>query len=168
MLCQVLGTVADPSFGARNFDRMLLHYFAKMFQGQKGIDILENKKATQRLLVACEKCKSTLSANSSANVNVECIVDDFDLNGKVTREELEEQAKPLLEQAMVTVNKLMTDLGFSPEQENADSRFHPTSLTQRLCRTRCTRWSSPGVALGSLASRRRSRLFLARKRSPGP
>ena len=80
------------------------------------LDILENKKATQRLLQSCEKCKTTLSANLSATVNVECIVDDFDINGRISRDELEEMAKPLLERAMSTVHRLMADLNFTPEQ----------------------------------------------------
>ena len=28
----VLGTVADPNFGCRNFDNMLVTYFAKLFK----------------------------------------------------------------------------------------------------------------------------------------
>merc|ERR1711968_254722 len=103
----VLGSMADPGFGARNFDMMLVQHFANEFKEKRKIDLLENKKATQRLLTSCEKCKTTLSANLSASVNVECIVDDFDINGRITREELEEMAKPLLVRAMSTVDKLM-------------------------------------------------------------
>jgi len=112
---KVLGSKSDPGFGGRNFDLMLVDYFANMFKESKGIDLLEKKKATQRLLQACEKCKMTLSANLIAGVNVECIYEDFDINGKVTRDELEEMAKPLLERAMVTVNALMEDMGLKPE-----------------------------------------------------
>jgi len=112
----VLGQAHDANFGARNFDNMLLDYFVKEFKDKKGLDIKESKKATARLLAACEKCKSTLSANLSAGVNVECIIDDHDINAKVSREELEEQAKPLLERAMKTVHRLMADLNFTPEQ----------------------------------------------------
>jgi len=112
----VLGSMADAGFGARNFDMMLVEHFANEFKEKRKIDILENKKATQRLLATCEKCKTTLSANLSASVNVECIVDDFDINGRITRDELEEMAKPLLVRAMATVDKLMESLDFSPDQ----------------------------------------------------
>jgi len=112
----VLGSTFDTSFGGRNFDMMLVQHFANEFKEKRKLDILENKKATQRLLQSCEKCKTTLSANLSATVNVECIVDDFDINGRISRDELEEMAKPLLERAMSTVHRLMADLNFTPEQ----------------------------------------------------
>jgi heat shock protein 4 len=115
----VLGQVADANFGARNFDQMLLEHFAALFKETKKVDIMSNKKATARLLAACEKCKMLLSANSTANVNVECIMNDVDVSGNITREELEAMAKPLLDRAMESVNKLMLDLDFKPEQVNS-------------------------------------------------
>jgi molecular chaperone DnaK (HSP70) len=112
----VLGTVADANFGCRNFDNMLLNYFAALFKDQKKIDIMSNPKAKARLLTACEKAKMLLSANTFASVNVECIMDDQDVNGKITREELEEKAQPLLERAISNVAKLMDDLGMTNDQ----------------------------------------------------
>lgn len=114
----VLGSVTDCGFGGRNFDMMLVEYFAKQFQEKNKVNLMEHKKAQQRLLAACEKCKTTLSANMQAGVNVECIFEEYDINGKITRDELEEMAKPLLERAMSTVDKLMADLSFSPDQVN--------------------------------------------------
>ncbi|KAK2764299.1 adenyl-nucleotide exchange factor sse1 [Arachnomyces sp. PD_36] len=92
----VKATAWDSQFGSRNFDIALVDHFAKEFKEKFKIDIRTNKKAWARTLAAAEKLKKVLSANASAPLNIESIMDDVDVRAFVKREELETMVEPLL------------------------------------------------------------------------
>ena len=48
---------------------------------------MSNLKARYKLEEAVRKTKATLSANSEAPVSVECLMEDEDLGGLITRQE---------------------------------------------------------------------------------
>jgi len=94
---KVVSTAYDRHFGGRNFDKAIVDHFAKEFKEKYKIDIYENNKARLRVAAACEKLKKVLSANASAPINIESLMNDVDVKGFLKREELEELVKPLLE-----------------------------------------------------------------------
>ncbi|CAI9292563.1 unnamed protein product [Lactuca saligna] len=94
---EILAHSFDPNLGGRDFDEVLFSHFATQFKQQYGIDVYTNVRASVRLRAACEKLKKVLSANVEAPLSIECLVDDKDLVGFITREEFEKMSAKLLE-----------------------------------------------------------------------
>lgn len=140
---------AYEEFGGRDFDDLLFNHFADQFLEKYKvalsifcllsfavlqIDIRSNKKASLRLRNACEAAKLRLSANLEANVNVECIMEDTDVNGKITREEFEVMSKPLVDKLLVIIQKIREESG----NPNGPSTDRPVGLMSVL---QLIRWS---------------------------
>lgn len=111
----VKSTAYDRHFGGRNFDKAIVDHFAAEFKNTYKIDVNENPKARMRLVAACEKLKKVLSANASAPLNVESIMNDIDVRGFLKREELEELVKPLLERATKPLEQALAEAKLKPE-----------------------------------------------------
>ncbi|KAL9114467.1 MAG: hypothetical protein Q9227_001548 [Pyrenula ochraceoflavens] len=93
----VKSTTYDRHFGGRNFDKALVDHFAKEFKDNYKIDIKTNPKALTRVSTAAEKLKKILSANASAPMSIESLMDDKDVRAFLKREELETLMQPLLD-----------------------------------------------------------------------
>lgn len=113
---KILGSAYDKHFGGRDFDLAIANHFAKEFKAKYKIDITENPKAFYRVLTASEKLKKVLSANSSAPINIESLMNDVDVSSSLTREELEEYVTPLLERVHVPIEVALKDAGLTTEQ----------------------------------------------------
>ncbi|CCF59840.1 hypothetical protein KAFR_0I00590 [Kazachstania africana CBS 2517] len=113
---KVLGTAYDKHFGGRDFDRAITEHFADEFKGKYKIDIRENPKAYNRILTAAEKLKKVLSANTAAPFSVESVMNDVDVSSQMTREELEELVKPLLERVTDPVTRALAQANISAEE----------------------------------------------------
>lgn len=113
---KVLGTAFDKHFGGRDFDRAITEHFADEFKEKFKIDIRENPKAYNRVLTASEKLKKVLSANTAAPFNLESVMNDVDVHSQLTREELEELVKPLLERVTEPVTRALAQAGISAEE----------------------------------------------------
>ena len=50
--------------------------------------------------------KKVLSANPEATINVECIMDDIDVGGKMTRDLFEEKSASVLQRARAPLQKV--------------------------------------------------------------
>ena len=79
------------------------------------LDIYENPKARVRVAAAVEKLKKILSANASAPLNIESLMNDVDVRGFLKRDELEELLKPLLERATAPLEQALADAKLKPE-----------------------------------------------------
>lgn len=106
---KILSHSYDRSLGGRDFDEVLFKYFAAQFKEQYDIDVYSNVKASIRLRVACEKLKKVLSANAEAVLNIECLMDEKDVKGHITREEFENLAAGLFERIRVPCNQALSD-----------------------------------------------------------
>ena len=115
----VKGVAWDRHFGGRYIDKVLVEHFAKEFKEKFKVDINENPKARFRVLAACEKLKKVLSANASAPINIESLMNDVDVKGLLKREELEELMKPLLDKATIPLEQALADAKLKVEDINA-------------------------------------------------
>lgn len=106
---KVRATAYDRHFGGRNFDKAIVDHFAKEFKEKFKVDINENLKARTRVAAACEKLKKVLSANASAPINIESLMNDVDVRGFLKREEMEELLKPLLDRATLPLEQALAD-----------------------------------------------------------
>lgn len=111
----VRSTASDRHFGGRDFDKAIVDHFAKEFKEKFKIDVNENLKAKTRLATACEKLKKVLSANASAPLSIESLMNDVDVRGFMKREELEELVRPLLERATVPLAQACAEAKLTPE-----------------------------------------------------
>lgn len=94
--CDVLSVASDACLGGRDLDDILVEKFASHFKTAYKIDVLSKPKPAARLRKECEKIKKILSTNPQAPLNIECLMDDVDVKGHITRDELMEVAEPLL------------------------------------------------------------------------
>lgn len=106
---KVVGTAFDRHFGGRDFDKALVEHFQKEFKEKFKVDINENPKARIRVAAACEKLKKVLSANQQAPISIESLMNDVDVKGSLTREELEKLVQPLLERVMIPLEQALAD-----------------------------------------------------------
>ncbi|BCS26026.1 Hsp70 chaperone Hsp88 [Aspergillus puulaauensis] len=111
----VKSTACDRHFGGRNFDKALTDHFAEEFKEKFKIDIRTNPKAWARTLVAAEKLKKILSANTLAPISIESLMEDVDVRAVVKREELEEMVKPLLDRVTVPLEQALAEAKLKPE-----------------------------------------------------
>lgn len=104
---KVLATSNDPNIGGRNFDYLISDHFVEEFKTKFKVDATQNLKAYIRLTQECEKLKKLMSASSvELPLNIECFMDDKDVQGRMKREDYEQLAAPLLsrvEQVMQAV-----------------------------------------------------------------
>lgn len=111
----VKSAATDRHFGGRNIDQVIVNHFAKEFKEKFKIDVNENLKAKTRLAAAVEKLKKILSANASAPLNVESLMNDVDVRGMLKREELEELIKPLLDRISKPLEQALAEAKLKPE-----------------------------------------------------
>lgn len=87
---EILAEVSSPDLGGRDMDFLIAQHFATAFEKKHGMNPLENIKAKLKLEDQAERTKKVLSANSESPFNVECLIEDHDLSGLITRELFEE------------------------------------------------------------------------------
>ncbi|XP_075505523.1 heat shock 70 kDa protein 16 isoform X3 [Primulina tabacum] len=106
---KVLSHAFDDKLGGRDFDEILFRYFATQFREQDNIDVYANARASMRLRAACEKLKKVLSANPEAPLNIECLMEEKDVRGYITRDDFEKLSSDLLERIKITCHKALLD-----------------------------------------------------------
>jgi len=111
----VKSTACDRHFGGRDLDKALVDHFQKEFKEKFKIDINENLKARVRVATACEKLKKVLSANATAPMNIESLMNDVDVRGAMKREELEELITPLLDRIATPLEQALAEAKLKPE-----------------------------------------------------
>lgn len=110
---KILGSAYDKHFGGRDFDNAIANHFADEFVSKYKINVRENPKAYYRVVAAAEKLKKVLSANSSAPFSIESLMNDIDVQSSLTRQDLEEFVKPLLDRINVPVEVALKDAGLT-------------------------------------------------------
>ncbi|KAL2865343.1 Hsp70 chaperone Hsp88 [Aspergillus lucknowensis] len=111
----VKATAYDRHFGGRNFDKALTEHFADEFKEKFKIDIRTHPKAWSRTLAAAEKLKKILSANPTAPLSIESLMEDVDVRTLVKREELEGMVKPLLDRVTVPLEQALAEAKLKPD-----------------------------------------------------
>lgn len=115
---KVLSTVCDLNLGGRDFDDIIIEFLAETFETKYGINVRKNIKAVLKLQAAAEKAKKTLSPAgvSEANISVECLADDRDLNVLLTKEEFEKRLAPLVARLHGPIEQALTEANLTKSQ----------------------------------------------------
>ena len=116
---EVKATSGNNRLGGDDFDMRVKQWLIEEFKKEQGIDLANDKMASQRLLEAAEKAKIELSGVLSTNINLPFITADqsgpkhMDLN--LTRAKFEELTADLVESTMGPTRQALSDAGLSPK-----------------------------------------------------
>ncbi|GJW67206.1 heat shock 70 kDa protein 16 [Tanacetum coccineum] len=111
----ILAHTYDQNLGGRDFDEVLFKHFASQFKKEYNIDVYSNARACIRLRASCEKLKKVLSANTEAPLSIECLIEDKDVKGIITRKEFENLSSELFDRLSVPCTKAVDESGISPD-----------------------------------------------------
>ncbi|MBU4304065.1 MAG: molecular chaperone DnaK [Candidatus Omnitrophica bacterium] len=116
---EVKSTHGDTQLGGTDMDNMIVDYIASEFKKENGIDIRNDKMATQRLREAAEKAKIELSSTLSTDINLPFITADAGgpkhLTLHITRAKLEELISPIVERCRGPIESAIADAKLAPK-----------------------------------------------------
>ncbi|MEF9865480.1 MAG: molecular chaperone DnaK [Oscillospiraceae bacterium] len=115
---EVLSTAGDTHLGGDDFDKRVIDWLADEFKKENGVDLRNDKMATQRLKEAAEKAKIELSGVASTAVNLPFITADATgpkhLDTTLTRAKFNDLTSDLVERTMGPVRQALSDAGLKP------------------------------------------------------
>lgn len=101
----MLGSASHRTLGGRDFDTGIANHLFDYAQTKYKLDLRSSVKARLRVEKQCERIKKMLTANQECPYNLECIMNDVDVKGSLSREEFEKLSAPLLEQMLIPVRE---------------------------------------------------------------
>ncbi|XP_013790066.1 heat shock 70 kDa protein 4-like [Limulus polyphemus] len=112
---KLLAASCDVNVGGRDFDNILVRQFAEEFHTKYKINVMSSRKAIVRLLTESEKLKKQMSANPhELPLNIECLMEDKDVTGKMKRSTFEELAGDLLSRIEATMRDVLHEAKLKP------------------------------------------------------
>ena len=87
--CRIITHMSDRNLGGRDLDYQIMQKLGGEFLQKTGEDPRENPRCVLRLYEAIEKARKLLSGDSEAAVNIDYLINEEDLNRKLTRDEFE-------------------------------------------------------------------------------
>jgi molecular chaperone DnaK len=120
---KVMATNGDTQLGGTDMDNSLIDYIVKEFKRDTGIDLKNDKMATQRLREAAEKAKVELSSTLTTDINLPFITADASgpkhLTMSINRAKLEELISPIIERCRGPLEQALKDARSTFEKEGA-------------------------------------------------
>lgn len=116
----VVGLGYDRTLGGLEIQLRLRDHLAKKFNEMKKTsnDVLKNARSMAKLLKEAGRVKNVLSANSEHYAQIEGLLDEQDFKVLVTRDELENMAKDVLERVPKPVEQALKTAGLSADVLN--------------------------------------------------
>jgi molecular chaperone DnaK len=115
---QVKSTAGDTHLGGDDFDQRIMDWLSDEFKRDQGIDLRQDKMATQRLKEAAEKAKVELSTVVQTEINLPFITADASgpkhLSYTLTRAKLEQLVMDLVEKTLSPCRQALDDAGITP------------------------------------------------------
>lgn len=117
---EVISTSGDTQLGGTDMDNAIIDYLATEFKKDTGIDLRNDKMATQRVREAAEKAKIELSNVLETDINLPFITADASgpkhLTTKLTRAKLEELVAPTIERCRGPMRQALEDAKLQPSE----------------------------------------------------
>ncbi|MFW5858791.1 MAG: Hsp70 family protein [Planctomycetota bacterium] len=115
---EVLASHGDTRLGGHDLDQLVARRAADAFAQEHGIDLMEDRCASLRVLQAAEAAKIQLSTDGVAQVRGEYIAVrdgiDLHLDHRLERHEFEALAAPLIERTLASVDMALSDASCAP------------------------------------------------------
>ncbi|KAG5189610.1 heat shock protein 70 [Tribonema minus] len=117
----VKSTCYDRNLGGRDMDWAIAQHLADDFKAKTKMDPRDSHKSMIKLLDAAERAKKTLSPIGVADtiVNIECLVEERDYNGRLTLEAFEKLIAPLVARLDAPVLQALKEAGVTVDQLDA-------------------------------------------------
>ncbi|MFC1667029.1 molecular chaperone DnaK [Candidatus Omnitrophota bacterium] len=116
---EVKATNGDTQLGGTDMDNVLIDYIIGQFKKETGIDLKNDKMATQRLREAAERAKVELSSTVTTDINLPFITADGagpkHLTMSINRAKLEELISPIVDKCKHPVDQALKDASFTPD-----------------------------------------------------
>ncbi|MCS7183985.1 MAG: molecular chaperone DnaK [Patescibacteria group bacterium] len=113
------GIGGDTFLGGDDFDQRIIEFIIKEYQSQEGIDLSKDPLALQRLKEAAEKAKQELSSLLETEINLPFISAEGGnpkhLYLKLSRSQLENLTRDLVEKSIEIVDKTLKEINLSPK-----------------------------------------------------
>lgn len=106
---EVKATAGDTHLGGEDFDNRLVSHCVDDIKRKLKKDVSQNKKSLRRLRTACERAKRTLSSSSSAQIELDSLIDGDDYNVTISRAKFEALCSDLFRKTMEPVEKVIRD-----------------------------------------------------------
>jgi len=117
---EVLATSGNNHLGGDDFDRKIMDWLIQEFKSETGIDLSNDKTATQRLKDAAEKAKIELSNTATTEISLPFISADANgpkhLTRTLSRSKFEQLIADLVDSTQGPVKQALSDAGLSPDQ----------------------------------------------------
>jgi len=113
---EVLATNGDTHLGGEDFDQRVMQYFIKMMKKKSNVDISGDKRALQKLRKEVERVKRALSSQQQARLEIENLVEGYDLSETLTRARFEELNNDLFKKTLGPVGKVLEDADVSKSE----------------------------------------------------
>ena len=117
---EVKATNGNNHLGGDDFDAKVVEWMVSEFKKAEGIDLSQDKMATQRLVEAAEKAKRELSSTTSTNINLPFITADANgpkhMDLTLSRAEFNNLTADLVEGTAGPVRQAMEDAGLQRGQ----------------------------------------------------
>src|SRR5699024_10582351 len=117
-----ISTAGDNRLGGDDFDEKIIEHMVAEFRKENGIDLSQDKMATQRLKDAAEKAKKDLSGVSQTQISLPFITagdaGPLHLELTLTRAKFDELTSDLVEKTMDPVRKALRDAELSANDIN--------------------------------------------------
>jgi len=113
---EVLATNGDTHLGGEDFDQRVMQYFIKMMKKKSDVDISKDKRALQKLRKEVERVKRSLSSQQQARLEIEELVEGYDLSETLTRARFEELNNDLFKKTMGPVTRVMEDADLGKDE----------------------------------------------------
>ncbi|CAF4293064.1 unnamed protein product, partial [Rotaria sordida] len=99
----------NTHLGGEDFVNRMVEYFIQEFQRKYHKNLLNNKRALQRLHTACEYAKINLSSSCHALIEIDSLHEGIDFYSKITRECFEELNADLFPSIFELIEKALRD-----------------------------------------------------------
>jgi len=115
----VKATGGDTHLGGEDFDNLVVDWFLKQVEDKHGKNaakaVKSNQRSSQRVRRAVESAKRTLSTTSSAEIDLDALVDGENFSCTLTRVQFEKLCLPLFVRCIDTVKAVIRDAGATVE-----------------------------------------------------
>ena len=115
-MIEVKAVSGDSHLGGEDFDNRMVNHFADEFRRKEKLDLRSNPRAMRRLKTSCEKAKHTLSASTSATIEIDALYDGKDFYTSITRARFEELCGDLFRSCLEPVEKVLRDAKMDKSQ----------------------------------------------------
>lgn len=116
---EVKSTSGDTQLGGTDMDNTLTSYVAGEFKKDTGIDLTNDRTATQRIREAVEKAKIEISTTLTSDINLPFISADASgpkhLTMTLTRAKLEDLVRPIVDRCRHPMEQALSDAKMTPK-----------------------------------------------------